>query len=367
MATASPARHQPFRLGRPRRTRVDFLVPYLKVPVAWTVGRVTFRPPGWLERRVSHEVANAENTWPGTLEPLAGSPWSSASVWTVRRHGEVSHVDEQREQVRDAIALARLYQRACVPTFDMDHQTFGLPPDIEGTAEHHWRSDYRGHAGGGWSRVGVGAAFEFRRDWVRSFRSRPAFAFLDDSLRGPAPPPGSWPQRAITAIRTLNLASPSRPQPVRIVLQAVALEALLGDDPPAKPGEFRSQAHPVAQRAAFLTCDRPDGARLKRGDAPCNYLLAKDAGDVTVDPNWRRRPRDYWDWPCTWYWHIREVFDARNRALHDAQDAFRRGTAVRFEGRVDQVLLDTLDWVVATGATCIGDVDRAVKALPVAQ
>lgn len=81
----------------------------------------------------------------------------------------------------------------------------------------------------------------------------------------------------------------------------------------------------------------------------------------------RDRPCEYWDWPCTFYWHIREVFDARNTALHTVKDEFPTRAAVRFEGRVDAVILATLDWLVGTRATDIADLDAAIAALPVAR
>lgn len=79
----------------------------------------------------------------------------------------------------------------------------------------------------------------------------------------------------------------------------------------------------------------------------------------------RYRPRRYWDWPCSAYWHIRQVSDARNEALHDARDEFPKSTAMRFEGRVDEVTLATLGWVVATNARRLANLDAAIAALPV--
>jgi hypothetical protein len=273
-------------------------------------------------------------------------------------------VAAEREMVRDAIALGRLYQRACLPVENLDLQTFGMQPDIGSESEYHWKADAKGYAGHGWSRIGVLGPFAFTKSWIKDFRKRAAFAYLDDALRGPDPKPGSWAQRAVTAVRLLNVASPMRPQPLRIVLQAAALEALLGDDPLPDPWKARGQAHPVGQRAAFVTCDRPDGALLRPGDLACFSLTADSATKAEIDPLHGRRPRDYWDWPCTYYWHIRQVFDARNRALHDAQDQFPTSTAVRYEGRVDDVILATIDWVVASNARGIDDLDHAIGSLP---
>jgi len=348
-----------------RDVRIDMLIPYLKVPVAWRVGQVTFRPPGWLRGELERTVPRSSfaDATDRILKPVLASAWSSASVVAQAQVRTPVSGDEARERVRDAIALARLYQRACVPHWSFDHQTFGLPPDIDSTALDHWVTEGARYRGGGSALVGVGAVFEFTKEQVRAFRSRPAFAFLDSALRRGNAPAGSWRQRGISAIRALNAATPLRSQPVRLVLQAVALEALLGDDPPARPGDFRPQAHPVAQRAAFLTCPF-DGRQLAPEKTACIDLTARSAREIESHPDLLGRPHDYFDWPCTEYWHLRQVFDARNRALHDAQDDFPKSTAVVYEGRVDDAILAALDWVVATRARGIADLDAAIAALP---
>jgi len=58
------------------------------------------------------------------------------------------------------------------------------------------------------------------------------------------------------------------------------------------------------------------------------------------------------------------VFDARNRALHDAQDQFPIGTAVTFQRRVDEVILAGLDWAARTSAMGLADLDAAMAQLP---
>lgn len=353
------------RAGRPRRTRFDFRVANLRVPIAFRVGRVTFRPPGWLKRRLRLDFTSdpqVRREWlEDPLQPLDAWEWSTASVFGAVAPGSFGgDIEGIREHVRDAIAVARLYQRACVPMAGMDHQTFGLASDLVVAPEWHWLTDRRGFRGhGGWANS-TPASWEFGREWIRGFRSRPAFAFLDDTLRGDPPEPGSWHQRALSSVRTLNLASPARTPAMRIVLQAVALEALLADEPREEPQKGHGQAHPVSQRAAYLTCDRPDGARLKPGEKPCHDLIVDSPRKAEIDPVHGRRPKDYWDWPCTYYWHIRQLFDARNSALHDAQDHFPKNFAMRLEGRVDDVMLATLDWVVRTNSKGIGDLQEAI-------
>jgi hypothetical protein len=150
---------------------------------------------------------------------------------------------------------------------------------------------------------------------------------------------------------------------MRIVLQAVALEALLGDEPLEEPWKGREKAHTVSQRAAYLTCDRPDGARLQPGQEPCHYLIVNSSRRAETDPFHGARPKGYWDWPCTSYWHVRQLFDARNQALHDARDHFPKNFAMRLEGRTDDVILATLDWVVQSKAQGIADLHTALADL----
>ena len=345
-----------------RQTRVDFLIHNLSVPIRWDVGRATFRPPGWLLRRLKQDLAKRDpfGTW--ARDGLTEWKWSSASVSIKARRFDAAD-EEAISHATDAIAVARLYQRSLLPAWGLDNQTFGLMSVYDTKPERTWRSVGNKVVGVSARNTTV-ASWAFRKDWIRAFRSRPAFAFLDDALRMPDPPAGTWQQRAISSVRTLNLANPMQSQPIRLVLQAVALEGLLGDDPPPSPRrDFRGQAHPVARRAAFLTCE-VDGTQLPGNGTACIDLTAASTSAVEKDPRLKGRPADFWDWPCTCYWHIREVFGARNAALHDARDQFPRHTAMRLESRVDDVILATLDWVVATGATSLADLDAAIGRLP---
>jgi hypothetical protein len=269
-------------------------------------------------------------------------------------------VPRLRDDVRDAVAVLRLYQRECIPGFSVDRQTFGLDGDIRSTATGYWASDRTGYRGSGSERHGVLSHWEFSRQQIRTFRDRPAFALLDDGLRGE--PAGPLVDRAIVALRALNYATAMLREPMRIVLQATALEALLGDDA-SQGGDFRPQAHPVARRAAFLTCPA-DGQRMAAGDSPCICLTASTPSQLAKDPTMARRPTDRWDWPCTSYWRFREVFAARNKALHEAADDFPRLTAERFEGRVDDLMLAALDWAAAHPADGVSDLDAAIDRLP---
>jgi|GEM_PF-1735579 hypothetical protein len=345
-----------------RRTRVDLLIHNLSVPIRWDVGRVTFRPPGWLLKQLDQDLAEHDAFGKSARDELTEWKWSSASVSIKARRFDTAD-EEAISHATDAIAVARLYQRSLLPAWGLDNQTFGLMSVYDTKPERTWRSV--GHKVVGVSaRNTTVASWEFRKEWIRAFRSRPAFAFLDDALRMPDPPAGTWMQRAISCVRTLNLANPMQSEPIRLVLQAVALEALLGDDPPPSPRrEFRAQAHPVAQRAAFLTCP-VDGPRLSGSDTACLDLTAPSARAIERDSRFAGRPPDYWNLPCSAYWHIREIFGARNDTLHDARDQFPRHTAMRFESRVDDVILDTLDWVVTTRATGLSDLDDAIRALP---
>jgi hypothetical protein len=353
-------------MPRPLRNRVDVRVNLLKVPIAWRVGRVTFRPPGWLQRQLTHAIRHplADPELVSTGKRLVGDwKWSSADLTVLVRPGETVPSDEVRETVRDAIAVARMYQRSCVPLDAMDRQTFGLVTDIDATLDWQWYTDRRGPWGFGGAWHGVVAPWEFTKTWIRDFRNRPAFAYLDDALRRSDDKRTDWQRRAIVAVRTLNYASPMLSQPMRIVQQAVALEALLGDAALPPDRDKGGQAHRVAQRAAYLTCEI-DGARLAAGRVACLDLTAKSATQLAKDPQEAQRPLDLWDWPCTNYWHVRQLFDARNAALHDAKDHFPERTAMRYEWRLDHVILASLDWVANSKAAGLADLDRAIGSLP---
>jgi hypothetical protein len=60
---------------------------------------------------------------------------------------------------------------------------------------------------------------------------------------------------------------------------------------------------------------------------------------------------------------LREVSEDRSEALHAAQDRFPASTARRHEFTLDRVIEQAVGWLVRTGATELGDLDREIAEL----
>jgi hypothetical protein len=344
---------------------VYFPVLQLKVPVDWPVGPVTFRPAGWLRDRLGkcpRGRTRLQRQFVASAVGQLNDEWATADISVLADRDEGANVADAQETVRDAISVLRLYQRQCVDGWDVDIQTFGLAGDIGAEQSPHWQMDRWRLRRWGTEWVGVPAAWEFTRQHADDFLKTPAFAYLDKALRSPDSKRNDLERRAIAAVRTLNFASAMQRQPIRIVLQAVALEALLGDAKPKRPADVRPQAHQVARRAAFLTCRDSAGVAHGPRRPACMYLTEKSATQVQREAEALQRKGQAWE--CTYYRMIRDLFEARNAALHDAQDRFEPRTAVRFEWWLDGVIQATLAWSADAGARRIGDIDGAISRLP---
>lgn len=116
----------------------------LLVPRLWRVGRVTFRPRGWLRRRIAKLGEGTEGTerwfYDDALVPLREWRWATAEVTMPTDARGAADFYASRDAIRDAIAVLRLYQRAVAPLHDMDIQTFGLVADIGSDLAYSWQT-----------------------------------------------------------------------------------------------------------------------------------------------------------------------------------------------------------------------------------
>lgn len=110
-------------------------VAQLRIPQAWRVGRVTFRPPGWSDEYTSGHSAE-EGSPKGQFlvwarQNIRSHPASTAAVHVRRPEKNQDAVLEAvAAEVRDALAVLLLYQRARYPLVNTDIQQFGLYGEI---------------------------------------------------------------------------------------------------------------------------------------------------------------------------------------------------------------------------------------------
>jgi hypothetical protein len=323
----------------------------LKVLQACRVGRVTFRPAGWLASHANLNGADSDLATAQFLEwAREGIEGHSASTAEVRvrwpEKATQPTIDAAVENVRDSIAVLLLYQHARYPTLNRDVQQFGVHGDIGATAWRFTVTDGRRVLVAGHHWLGVIGDWEFTRDDLRAFKSDPRFAYLDRALRTPPRRRTEFQRRAITAVRTCSLATPMLREQLRVVLLATALEALLSAEaaPGARrePGEFFR----IAQRASYLFCGEPDHRYPSR--PPCPYLHAKTERALirALEDRANRGEQPV----CSYFWHVFDLLKDRNEALHIARERFGHRRVSWHAINTEKVILYALDWVNARGA-----------------
>ena len=318
-------------------------VAQLRVPREWHVAGVTLHPPGVLETRVAtatvpptaqgrswHEMAlaRARSVESSTAEvpiPLGddrGETWRSA-----------------RERVRDVVALLRLYQRARHPLLSLERQTFGFEDELGNAVEEHWVIAQGALRSVGANRLGS-VAWEFPIDDVDAFPGDPRFQVLERALTIPT----SHGARLLAGLRAHHLATlPQRPQ-VAVALLATTMEAMFGDD------VSRDRGHRIAQLASYLTCGRsiavkvqwPDDPHRADGRLSCAYLQSAGSEDLERRLSWLENRGV--NRGCTWFDEYRELFRARNDALHRGRDDFTNDEVTTCVIWVRDAFLAWLEW-----------------------
>jgi hypothetical protein len=327
------------------------------VPAEWRVGRATFWPAGRLRRRLEaitrrraeiHADAKHLHWELERLDDeLSEVKWASASAIGI-------DMAEAREAIRDAVGLLRLYQRS-LTNMNMDHQTFGLEPEVSHAVLHHFTMSQGRVVLRGTSSAGIPAiGWKFTPEQMRRFGELPEYRYLDRALR--AEPKDDLQKRTTTALRFLNLATAMLPDPVRVVLIATAMEELLAD---LQKAERRTV---VARRSAFLTCGREFNDAYQSGGRPaCLFVASKRTPDVKAR---RAAVIDRGDEPpfCSWYYETLTLFDTRDLVLHERLEKLKKSAGANFEAHVDEAIRNLASWAEQSGATSIGDLDAVIDA-----
>jgi hypothetical protein len=349
--------------GRGRRARVHVQVVQLDVPERFRVGRVEFWPAGELADLTSEPPYPAGTPgnafWSASHEGVLDHKGATAAV-SVRWDPEAADRirEEAVDQVRDAIAVLRLYKRARYPLENRSVQDFGLAGEIGNVVEWLIVTEGRRTVSTQARLVGVVGDWKFSSRDVQEYPTDRRFAYLDRVLRTPIGRRLEFQRRSLTALRVLALSSAMlRPQ-LQIILLATALEALLaseeGKDAHRPFGEFLR----VAQRAAYLTCGQPDDGYP--GRRPCFYLEAKDRPAM-----WRQfhdRAKMGEDPRCSAFGHAFDLLEDRNRALHEAKDTFDSRALMWHAITADDVFLRTLEWISEHAGRGLAQLDSEFQA-----
>jgi hypothetical protein len=350
------------RRGWPRdRIRRHHIGVYaLQVAKRWRVGNATFYPAGWLRRQVESVARrrwedhgdDAHLAW--ELEQIekqfADIKWATSSAVAIDPAAA-------RDQIRNSVGLLRLYERRLAPVMNMDHQTFGLAPEIGYTVVHHvtisgGRIPLQGETVLGIPPIG----WTFTRAQIDRFSREAEYAYLDQAIRTPEAERTDLQKRVTTALRFLSLATAMLPESVRVVLIATGYEELLGDPSPEQRRTLMSR------RAAYLTCGLRFRPTYWSGNREACFLLwakTNKAVRAAEAAALRAGGNPY----CSWYEGVGDLFNNRNAVLHDRVEELRRTAAVHFEAQTDEAICSLAAWAAQTGSKSISDLDDAIDRL----
>lgn len=323
----------------------------------WRVGNVMFRQQGWLNAHLGAVVDRnpPDAGLPQLVRYAAELRADAQDVTYATVEVRARTIDEAAERAREAIAVARLFQRVVVPAFNLDAQTFGLQADIGSPVDRYWVTGGRGLPGRGWRRHGIMADWTFTAPMLRQIDRDARFQFLSRAIGTDPTARSDVQRRLVLALRFLNRATLMVPPPIRVVMLALVLEVLLSD---RKGGDL---THRIARRAAYLTCGRPNDPHGQGARPACYVLAALDTDEV--EANASARAAAGLSTTCSWYEHIRDIYRARNWVMHRGYEEFRRSQPTQFESWVDDVVLEFAAWADRTGKADRALLDAEIRSL----
>ncbi len=339
----------------------ELLIEGLQVPFAWPVGPVTFRPAGALLADLEIGNAHPEHWYQGWLrEHLV--KWTFATAQTMAKDQV-----EAEAVVSASLAVLRLFQGTRT-RLDTRNQLFGLPGELmSARRESVALGDFPGL---GWRNVGSLGPWTFSDEDARAFANDARFSYLVNALLLTPSQRNELQDRALLSLELLDEALLTSNRRMSVLLSAIAIEILLGDERRA------DRVVRIAARGAFLSCHGNCG----RGGGDCPYTVAATWRDVEqINANvpgicsafmktisgigivtTRRDPRDGS--------HIGEpsyrygLFEDRNKIVH-AGAAPDDDASKRHAWNATHLYLKAIEWVATNSAATVDDIDAgAVRA-----
>jgi hypothetical protein len=337
----------------------------LIVPQLWRVGRVTFRPPGWVRKHTAGQsateaTAQAEFLKWARRDMGNAERWCTASVpvrWPDKSREQGPVLARATDDIRDAVGVLMLYQHARFPRLDTALQQFGLHGDIGSEMQSYTVLEGRRIVATGSRWLGVIGDWEFNRAHIREFRGDPRFAYLDDALRTAPPRRTDLQRRAISAVRNRAWGTAFQREQLQVVMLATAVEALLGaDGGDGGRGEF----YRITRRGAYLYCGTRTSVPRYPARPPCEILKTTGVkGLKNLLDSRAQAGKPYW---CSWFMQVFDLLGDRNEALHGQREIFGRKMMSWHEIVTDELILNALEWIVARGATDLDQLDAEMDA-----
>lgn len=236
---------------------------------------------------------------------------------------------------------------------------FGLPGQISRSALHYAILGDPSRFGGIFR--GEISGFELDTNMRARWEESQTFQFIADAVAKEAPTEGE--RRALLGVQLLDRAILEQESDMKLFLTVVSLEAMILER------QKRSQTLTLARRLAFLGCataTQPPGCMTELGYG-CP-LVKLDPGDDRARKSLYRIVEMSGEdvmWLCSRWMDILHWYDIRSDLAHggQAEVSERDASRVAYSGRVFYAL-PALNWLGEHPADPIGDLDRAMAALP---
>ncbi|MDQ1444167.1 MAG: hypothetical protein QOI20_631 [Acidimicrobiaceae bacterium] len=335
----------------------------------WRLGRATFRPPGEAAAEVATFAAQAtvHDSWRVAFELATevAARWVNSSTVDV----EADSDEDANSIASESLAALRFFMREIVPV-NVEIHRIGLVGEVA-----HAVREYLGVFEGlerlavGGSVIDAAVDFRFTTEDLDKWDSDARVSWLSSELALDLESRSIEGRRAITALGLLDRAFLSRDPVVRVILCAVAVEALLADieDPnaakPSMTGSLR-----IASRVAYLTCGT--GCAVDR--PACPYVLGfKGHKHVwAMAEQWSQAGKE---WRCSafldiarppdmeTYFRRPSLFGARNEAAHEGRTSLDASDVTWMRVYAEGAVKAFLSWVARTHGT-VADLDSEVQA-----
>jgi hypothetical protein len=339
--------------------RLIIPVPNLGVSQVWEVGRVRFHPAGSADALVM--TAEAQMRVP------ASPVWHELIAEKVTAFGQAAvaelaadDLNEAMHQVASALAVLRVVQHMRRPLSWPGRQTFGLPGQVRSAGVDYFSLAEDLVMGG--ARVGALGGFTFSDDDHQAWVTDREYRYLDEALQQADAERTVLQRRVLVAIDLLSDAWLSWQPDIALLTTVIALEVLLGEE------RDRDKKFRVARRVSYFMCGWPGDNRYPAGNRPPCALL-------TLPLNSRGQPLQSLQGliaavnsgqasPCTEFFRVLDLFDARNRIVHGGRIGLKEGEQSAATWFISRYLLpQVLRWFADHPDVELAELDADIAAL----
>lgn len=344
-----------------------FELPGLTFARPWTLGSVTFRPPGAAESAVLEraEQVGAHTSWAAAHEVGAelAERWRRSS--TVET--EADDLETAQHVIGEAMAALRFLMREVV-TVNVDVHRVGLVGEAQRAVREYLVMFSPERVAPGWTLVDDRVPFHYSADTLDAWDTDERVRWLADQMAAAPDQRSLSGRRVVTALEVLDRAFLATDPVIRVALCAVAVEVLLCDPlydddvEPARTGSLR-----IAARAAYLTC----GNRCATDREACPYVLGFK-GQKHLWATAERWAASGEEWRCSAFLNIARppdmnhyfkrpsLFGARNQAVHEGRTTLDASDIKWMRIHADEAIRAFLTWVATRPSATVADLDAEI-------